>query len=231
MIYAAIVAGGTGSRMGADIPKQFLEVGGKPIIVRTIESFLANSNIDRVYVGVHSDWTEKLGAMCRGLNMKRIGILPGGSDRNATVFKIVGEILREHEISESDILLTHDGVRPFVSQKIIDENISAMKNFGGVTTALPSTDTMLYSEDGGSITSVPERSKMFRAQTPQTFRLPELLAAYRSLDERQVSQLTDTASIFTSAGLQVGLVRGDENNIKITTPFDLKLAELIIQNM
>jgi 2-C-methyl-D-erythritol 4-phosphate cytidylyltransferase len=162
--------------------------------------------------------------------MDRIRITSGGADRNATVFKTIGEILNEHPLSESDIVLTHDGVRPFVSDEIINENIAAMNSFAAVTTALPSTDTILCSEDGSRIDSVPERSKMFRAQTPQTFRLSKLISAYESLDENQVSMLTDTASVFTTAGLDVGLVSGSETNIKITTPYDMKLAEMIIRN-
>lgn len=231
MIYAAIVAGGTGSRMGADIPKQFLEIGGKPIIIRTIDRFLNNKHIDQVYIGVHTDWTDKLAEMCRAnmLDMSRIKIISGGTDRNDTVFRIISSISSEYGVGDDDIILTHDGVRPFVSQSIINENIAIMQRYDGVTTSLPSTDTMLYSSDGNCIEKVPERAKMFRAQTPQTFRLGKLIAAYRSLDNEQRSLLTDTSSVFTLAGLNVGLVHGDELNIKITTPFDLVMAETILK--
>jgi 2-C-methyl-D-erythritol 4-phosphate cytidylyltransferase len=230
MIYAALVAGGTGSRMGADIPKQFLKICGKPIIIRTIECFLSNKNIDAVYIGVNSEWVEKLEKMCAEFNLdaERINIISGGADRNDTVFNIIRQIHKEHGVCSDDIILTHDGVRPFLTQKIIDENIGAMTSFDGVTTSLPSTDTMIISEDGRNITSVPERAKMFRAQTPQTFKLEKLISAYNSLSSEQKSKLTDTASIFTCAGLAVGLVSGDECNIKITTPFDIVLAETII---
>lgn len=231
MIYAAIVAGGTGSRMGADIPKQFLDIGGKPVIIRTIDCFLKNKHIDQVCIGVHAGWTDRLAEMCQAnmLDMSRIKIISGGNDRNDTVFRIINSISLERGVSGDDIILTHDGVRPFVSQSIINENIAAMQRYEGVTTSLPSTDTMLYSSDGDCIESVPERSRMFRAQTPQTFRLGKLIAAYDSLNDEKKSRLTDTASVFTLAGLPVGLVSGDELNIKITTPFDLVMAETILK--
>ena len=231
MIFAAIVAGGSGTRMGAGIPKQFLDLCGKPIIIRTVEAFLANKRIDLIYVGIHADWIEYMEEKCREFSLPsdRIKLVKGGADRNSTVFKIIDRIKEERMISEEDIILTHDGVRPFVSQRIIDDNINAMNETDGVTTAIASTDTLLYSENGGRIDSVPDRSKLFRAQTPQTFRLKKLCEAYDAIDDERKNLLTDTASVFTFAGLPVGIIKGEESNLKLTTPFDMTVGEAFVQ--
>ena len=231
MIYGAIVAGGTGSRMGADIPKQFLPLGGKPVLIRTIERFLACESIYTVYVGVHSDWTERLAEMCRenALDMSRIRIIRGGNDRNGTIFGIVDEIGREHGISEEDIIVTHDGVRPFVTVREIEESISAMSEFGGVTVCAPVKDTILMSESGRQTDSIPPREKLFRTLTPQTFRLKLLNDTRHELPGETISALTDTAGILSAAKIAVGLVMGSEYNIKLTTPIDMKLGELILE--
>ena len=231
MIYGAIVAGGTGSRMGADIPKQFLPLCGKPVLIRTIERFLSCGSIDIVYVGVHSDWTERLAEMCRenALDVSRIRIIRGGSDRNGTIFRIVDEIGRENGISDEDIIVTHDGVRPFVTPQEIEDSISAMRDFGGVTVCAPVKDTILMSESGRQTDSVPPREKLFRTLTPQTFRLKLLNDTRNELSEERISALTDTAGVLGAAGIAVGLVMGSEYNIKLTTPIDMKLGELILE--
>lgn len=231
MIYAALVAGGTGTRMGENIPKQFLELGDRPVLLHTIMSFLAFDEIDMIYVGVHADWCESLSYLCTAhmLDMSRIRIVEGGDDRTDTVFKIVHHIEQENGIGEEDIILTHDGVRPFVSIREILESIVAMKDHDAVTVCLPSTDTLLFSEGGSQIDKVPDRDKLFRALTPQTFKLKKLRDAYASLSEENRFRLTDTASVFISAGLPVGLIRGNERNIKLTTPTDMTIAEQLLK--
>lgn len=232
MIFAAIVAGGTGSRMGADIPKQFLPLGGKPVIVRTIERFLECGRIDLVYVGVHPDWTDRLAEMCHdsGFDFLRIRIIPGAGDRNGTVHEIVEAIVRECGNTEGDIVVTHDGVRPFVTVREIEDSIAAVESgrFDGVTVCAPVKDTILCSEDGGTIDSVPDRSKLYRTLTPQTFKLSALAECFEKLPREVVSRLTDTLGLLREAGKPVGLVQGEDYNIKLTTPVDMKLGEMIL---
>ena len=189
MIYAAIIAGGTGSRMGADIPKQFLPLGGKPVLVRTIEKFLGCRRIDLVYVGVHPDWTSQLAEMCasNGLDTRRIRIVTGGSDRNSTVLRIVNAIRSKYGINGSDIIVTHDGVRPFVSAREIEDSIAAVKEFDGATVCAPVKDTILRSESGKSIDSVPDRSELYRTLTPQTFKLSILADCFEKLPQEKLT--------------------------------------------
>lgn len=231
MIFAAIVAGGTGSRMGADRPKQFLTLGDRPVIIHTIGRFLNHPEVDMVYVGVHADWVGELDTMCcaAGFEMNKISLLTGGTTRDDTIRKIIAQITKEYKISDTDIIITHDGVRPFVSAAEISDSIKAMETCDGATLCLPSTDTLLYSEDGTRIDSVADRSKLFRALTPQTFRLGSLISAYDALSDEQLEKVTDTASVFTLAGKPVSLIIGSTNNIKLTTPEDMRLAEMIIK--
>ena len=232
MVFAGIVAGGTGSRMGADIPKQFLKLKGEEIILRCVRKFLDVSEIDRVYIAVHPDWKdftkELLGTMLTSSELDRVVILEGGSDRNSSVFKIISSIEAEYQVSDNDILLTHDAVRPFVSTDIIRENISCAQKYTVCTTAVPATDTIICSNDSKVISSTLDRSVLWHAQTPQSFLLKAVRAAYDKLNDDQRSKLTDICGIFTAAGEKIHIVEGDPSNIKLTTPFDLKIAEAVL---
>lgn len=233
MIFAGIVAGGTGTRMGADIPKQFLKIGEKPIIVHTISRFLENKNIEKLYMGVHPDWIEYTNKILSEYNLdnSRISIIKGGTDRNSTVFNIIDLIVNEYNINDSDIILTHDGVRPFVTQKVINNNIDAALKYGACGTYIPAVDTIIRSQDGNIVSEVPPRPEMFQAQTPQSFNILKLKNTYKSLTEVEKEKLTDTCSVFTIKGLPIHIVEGDVLNMKITTAHDLKIADLIAKHI
>ena len=229
MIFAGIVAGGTGTRMGADIPKQFLKIGGKPIIIHTITKFLENKYIEKVYSGVHPEWIEYAEKLIEEykLDSSRISIIKGGSDRNTTVFNIIDSIIDEYGKNEDDIILTHDGVRPFVSQKIISDNMEAAAKHDACGTYISAVDTIIRSQNGNTVFDVPPREEMYQAQTPQSFNILKLYQIYHSLSQNEKTKLTDTCSIFTLKGLPVNIVKGDVMNIKITTKSDLLIADLI----
>ncbi len=233
MIFAGIVAGGTGTRMGADIPKQFLKIGEKPIIIHTISRFLENKNIEKIYLGVHPDWIEYTNKILSEYNLdnSRISIIKGGTDRNSTVFNIIDLIVNEYNINDSDIILTHDGVRPFVTQKVINNNIDAALKYGACGTYIPAVDTIIRSQDGNIVSEVPPRPEMFQAQTPQSFNILKLKNTYKSLTEVEKEKLTDTCSVFTIKGLPIHIVEGDVLNMKITTAHDLKIADLIAKHI
>ncbi|MDO5125687.1 MAG: 2-C-methyl-D-erythritol 4-phosphate cytidylyltransferase [Ruminococcus sp.] len=233
MIFAGIVAGGTGTRMGADIPKQFLKIGGKPIIMCTLEKFLDFRDIDRIYLGVHPDWVDFTKELIETyyLDDKRIVIVNGGQDRNSTVFNIINSIISEYGCNDDDIILTHDGVRPFVTTEIIAENIKTAQSYNACGTFISSVDTIIRSVDGKTVSDVPFRHEMFQAQTPQSFNISRLREVYASLTDDEKSKLTDTCSIFTVKGLPVHIVKGDVLNMKITTANDLKIADLLAHDM
>ena len=215
--------------MGADIPKQFLEIDGVPIIIRTILKFLEVKDITRVYAAVHPDWvgyTQELADKFR-IDGSRLKVIPGGSERNQTVMLITDSILEDFDVGGGDIIITHDAVRPFVTEKIIRDNISCAAEYGACGTVVGAVDTILRSEDGLTITDSPPRSQMFHAQTPQTFKIKLLRDTFSRLTDEQKNALTDTCSIFTVSGEDVHMVEGCRENIKITTPLDMLLAQAI----
>lgn len=233
MVFAVIVAGGIGSRMrNADMPKQFMELCGKPIIVHTVERFIHSKRVDKIYIGVHPEWiqyTDEL--LIKYFGSKDVAVtVPGGADRNGTVFNVIDRIEKDFGVSEDHIVLTHDAVRPFITQKMINENIDAVREHGAAAVAYNSIDTIVMSEDSDFITSVPERRKMYNVQTPQSFRINLLRKLFESLDEEEKKTLTDACRICTVRNQPVYIVEGDISNIKITTPTDFKFAEAIAES-
>lgn len=157
MIFAAIVAGGVGSRMNiSTMPKQFLPLGNKPIIIYTLEKFLLSEKLDYIYIGVHSSWISHMKELLDEFNIdkSRIRISQGGADRNSTIFNIIADIEKEFGESDEHIIVTHDSVRPFVTLRMIDENIDAALKYGACNTVIPEVDTIIVSEDSNTISDM-----------------------------------------------------------------------------
>lgn len=227
MVYAAVLAGGSGLRMGGNMPKQFLSVADRPIIIRSIEAFLESGSVDKIFVAVSADYldyTKEL--VAQYLGEADITVVVGGKNRNETLLNVLHSI---DNISDDDVILTHDAVRPFIDKRIIDENIAAALEYGACNTVVPAVDTILRSSDGRFIESVPVRSEIFHAQTPQSFGVKKLLSLYENLSDEEMEKFTDSCSVFLSAGERVFLVTGDRNNIKLTYPEDMERAENIIK--
>ncbi len=226
MIYGVIVAGGVGARMGADIPKQFLQLGDKPILILTLEVFLASSLFDRVAVGVHPDWVEYASGLVRDYfpDARNVRIVPGGSERNETVRLALIALQSERSFSDNDIAVTHDAVRPFITKSLLQANIEAAERYGCVNTVIPCHDSLLYSENGAFCDKLLDRTGVYRVQTPQSFPAKEWLTLYGSLSAQERSRLTDCCGVYSVRNLPVCLVRGLERNIKITSPDDLSAA-------
>jgi len=230
MIYGLVLAGGIGRRMGSEIPKQYLEVNGRAIISYTVRTFLENEHLEQVIVLVPEDWVEETKALfARDLGEQpRLHVIAGGELRNDTIMNGIAYIRQTDPDSEQAVLITHDAVRPFVTQEIIDANIEALKDHTACDTVVPSTDTIVVSEDGKVISSVPDRAKLYNGQTPQSFRLGTFEALYNSLTEEEKAILTDAAKVFVIKGEDVALVPGASSNIKITYPSDIDLAKSIL---
>lgn len=231
MIFGAIVAGGVGTRMGiSDIPKQFMMLGDKPIIVHTIEKFILCKRLDCIYLGVHKDWTTYMENLIDKyhLNKDKIFITEGGEDRNSTIFNIITAIEKKYGESDEHVIVTHDSVRPFVSMRMINDNIDNAVKYGACDTTVNSVDTIVMSENGDTISDVPDRKKMFLGQTPQSFNMSELKKLYSELTEEEKSILTDACKIFYLRNKPVKMVKGDISNIKITTVSDYKMAQAMI---
>ena len=227
MVYAAVLAGGSGLRMGGSLPKQFLEVAGRPIIIRSIQAFIESGSVDKIFVAVSADFSDYTSELiAKYLGDAAVTVVAGGKNRNETLLNVLHSI---DDISDDDIILTHDAVRPFIDKRIVDENISAAREYGACNTVVPAVDTILRSSDGKFIESVPVRSEIFHAQTPQSFGVKKLLSLYENLSDDEMEKFTDSCSVFLAAGERVFLVTGDRNNIKLTYPEDMERAENIIK--
>lgn len=232
MIFGAILAGGVGSRMNiADMPKQFLPLGNKPIIMHTLEKFLLCSRFHRIYVGVHPAWLLHMEDLVEKYvpdQKERIVLVPGGGDRNSTIMNIADRIESDFGQQDEHIIVTHDSVRPFVTLRIIEENIDGALQYGAVDTVVEATDTIVVSEGGEVISEIPDRRKMFQGQTPQSFRLSMLKFLYQDLSPQEKAILTDACKICVVRNKPVHLVRGEVSNLKITTVSDYKIAQAMI---
>lgn len=234
MIYAGILAGGTGTRMGiSNMPKQFLDLGNKPIIIHTIEKFLLKPEIEKIVVGVHEDWishAEDLVEEYISTFKDRIIIVAGGSDRNTTIENIIKAIDDYKELTDEDIVITHDSVRPFITLRIIKDNIRLAKECDAVDTVVEAVDTIVESTNGEYITNIPNRAHYYQGQTPQSFRCKDFLNLYNSLTSEEKQILTDACKIFVIKGKEVALAKGEYSNLKITTVTDLKIAKSMLED-
>ena len=232
MIFAAILAGGVGSRMGnSDVPKQFLNLGDKPILIHTIEKFIINSKFDKILVLTPNNFINSTIDLIKNIEGEtdKIIVLEGGETRNDTIRNAISYIKSNFSIDDNSIIVTHDSVRPFVSHRIIEDNIKMASEYGACDTVIPATDTIVESVDGDTISSIPLRDHYYQGQTPQSFRINKLDSLYNNLSKDEIESLTDAAKIFTLNNEDVFLVEGDVTNIKITYPYDLKLANTILK--
>ena len=228
MIYAGILAGGVGRRMGAEMPKQFLEIAGRPIIIHTLERFMANPRFEKIFVATVVDYMDYL----RELMAKflpadpRVTIIEGGADRNGSI-EAITLAARADDPEEKCAVLVHDAARPFVSDQTIEDSIDAVLEYGAMSAAIPAQDTIMRSEEEGRITSVPIRSQMFLEHSPQGFFADYFIEDYGKTTPEQRKTMTDSTALMAAAGRYVRIVASDPFNIKITTPFDLVMGEAI----
>ncbi len=228
MVFGAILAGGVGSRLGAELPKQFLMLGEKPVIVYSLEKFLACSRMDYVFIGVHEDYleyTQRLVEQYVPGEKDRVHILCGGSSRNDTLQNIIAAIDLLRQDSEEDIIVTHDAARPFVTMRMIEENIDAAAKVGAVNTVCAATDTIVISEDGATVSDIPNKAVMYYGHSPQSFRINMLKKLYTTLTQEEKNILTDACKICCLRGQPVALVCSEYTNLKITTPGDYLIAQ------
>ncbi len=212
---ALVVAAGRGHRFGAELPKQFLSLAGKPVLRHALEALAAHPAIDAVQTVIHRDDQDLYEAAAAGLDLRPPA--DGGATRQESV-RLGLEALADLKPRQ---VLIHDAARPFVSGEIIDRVLAGLENHPGVIPAVPVADTLKRVEDG-SVSGTVDRSGLWRAQTPQGFRYADILAAHADFAGRE---LTDDAALLEAAGLTVGIVEGAERNFKITSKDDMERAE------
>lgn len=223
---ALIPAAGMGKRMGASINKQYLQLQGMPIVARTISVFEQSPLIDAIYLVIPADEIP----YCRehvvdAYGFRKIAaIVAGGKERQNSVLNGL-KAMRDH-VSDNDVILIHDGVRPMITENVLGETIRIACAYDGALVAVPVKDT-IKTVHGGIVRSTPPRESLWQAQTPQSFRFGKILAAHLSA-ETDGFLGTDDASLIERTGGKVHIVSGDYRNIKITTAEDLILAESFI---
>ena len=220
---ALIFAGGVGSRMGASIPKQFLEVSNKPIIIHTLELFEVNQNIDEIYIGCIEEYIPDLKDMIKRFSVNKIKkIYPGGNSGQDTIFR--GLCTIKEDCDEDVIVLIHDGVRPLVNQETIDNVVRDATEYGSSVTVTPAFETPLISYDGERVAEMPERKYVYTAQAPQAFHLNDIISWHlnerEQKGEKAYEKIVDSCGLAMANGVSPHLTVGNRGNIEVTTNED-----------
>ena len=224
MISAIILAGGKGKRMGAPVSKQFIEIKGKPIIYYTIKKFSENKKIDNIVVVLSKD---EVGYFKENIlekyNLKVDNIVIGGTERQDSVYNG----LKSLEDTNTYIVLIHDGARPFISDRIIDDGIKFAQVYGACAPGVMPKDTIKIKNESNFSVSTPERGSLVAIQTPQVFKFNEILECHEKIKINNIV-VTDDTMVAEKFGYSVYLYDGEYTNIKVTTPEDLILGEKLI---
>lgn len=221
-VCAVVPAGGTGTRMGGTVPKQFLELNGKPILYYTLKTLQDCGIIselilvvpEKEYDNACTDWLGKPEIVTK--------VVVGGEKRQDSVYNGFCELS-----PQTEIVLVHDGVRPFLSHQMIQKSVDAAREYGAAITAIPVNDTIKKVDDSGLVSQTVDREGLWRVQTPQVFRYELLQEAFKKANSEKFYG-TDEGTLIEHLGKPVKVVEGSEQNIKITRPEDLRLSEIFI---
>lgn len=229
MNIALILSGGMGTRLGADIPKQYIEVAGKPIISYCIETLSCHSGIDGIQIVADAFWHEQLRRWLETSDVKGkfCGFSKPGENRQLSILNGLEDIKKYAEAE--DCVFIHDAARPRLSIKLISDCLMSLKDHDGVLPVLPMKDTVYFSEDGKAVSSLLERSKVYAGQAPEVFRLGSYYRANSRLLPRKILAINGSTEPAIEAGLDVVMIPGDENNFKITTVADLERFRQIVE--
>ena len=219
---AVIVAAGTASRMGG-IDKVMAPLGGEPMIRRTVRAFAQCDTISEIVVVTREDLLPKVIGLCAEFQ-KVQAVVAGGSDRPASVRAGLNALSKNVRLAA-----IHDGARPLISWQVIDRTVRAANTYGAAAPAVPVKDTIKV-VSGGIVKATPDRSHLGAVQTPQVFDI-DLLRGALEKAQRDGAAITDDCSAVENMGMSVKIVEGDERNLKVTTPMDLKIAEMLLEEM
>lgn len=233
MNIAIVFAGGIGQRLSNgenSIPKQFLKINDKPIIIHTLELFQNHEQIDKIYISIHPDYYEYMQELVKHYYItKTSGIVKGGATGQDSIYNALK--LAQSENSEDSIVLIHDGVRPNITQEVITENINCAKQNGNAITCTSCFETILVSENAVNPAHVPYRKHTYSAQAPQSFKLGEIIEAHEITRKTnpQYTDIVDSCTLFKSLDKKTFMVKGNRGNIKITTIEDLYILRSLIR--
>lgn len=221
MVAAVIFAGGVGARMkSTDIPKQFIEVDGKPIIIRTLENFSEHPGVDKIYISCLESWINVLKAHIQHYGIKKVeAIVAGGSNGYESIHN--GLMAAAKDAAPNDLVLICDGVRPMISAQLISNCIRETTEYGSAVPVTPSIDSVLESKDGTYCNKNYPRSEMYITQAPQGYTFEKILWAHEEAAKRNIDNPTSSSELLIELGETVHIFIGERQNIKVTTPEDL----------
>ncbi|MDE6844534.1 MAG: 2-C-methyl-D-erythritol 4-phosphate cytidylyltransferase [Lachnospiraceae bacterium] len=224
MNIALLTAAGVGSRMRQDIPKQFLHIRNKPVILYTLAAFQKSALIDEIIVVSLTNWQDMLWAYAKQFNITKLKyIVSGGKTGQESIFCGLKELAKVH--SDNDVVMVHDGNRPMVSQEVIADSFAVFKKYGSAVAAIPCIEAIFQSDDGISSDVAIPREKLWRTQTPHTYTLGKLLDAHRIANEKNIHNTTASCVLMQMLGEKIYFSKGSEKNLKITTMEDIEIFE------
>lgn len=227
MIHALIIAGGAGERMHQDIPKQFLTVNEKPVIVYTLDAFEKHAEIDDITVVCLDGWEQVLWAYARQFNISKLcSVILGGSCGQESIRN--GLFALKKEFDKDDIVLIHDAIRPMVSEEIISDCIVKTRKHGSAIATIPCVEAMLETEDGVISKGTYPRDQLKRTQTPQGFRLGMICDLHQRALDKGITNSIASCTLMIEMGEQVYFSAGSEKNIKLTTVDDIDIFKALL---
>ncbi len=233
MNYGVILASGKGKRVkdSINIPKQFRELNSIPIIVYTIRKFIDTSSFDYIFIAVSEGYVNHIKQIINKYfgeeESKKIIVTMGGKERIDSIINVINRIEKVNAIGDDDVVVIHDAVRPFVSSKILLDNINYAREYGAVVTSAPVTDTLLISSSGNAVDEIPKRSLYYKGQSPDSFKLKLFIDLLSKLSDEDKAIITGTSQVCTLNNHPIYMVDGDELNFKITTSSDFIIAEAL----
>ena len=233
MNIAVIFAGGVGQRLKNEmysVPKQFLKIYDKPIIIHTLKLFERHPDIDKIYIAIHPDYYDYMQELVQHYYItKTSGIVNGGATGQESIYNALK--LAYEENPDDSIVLIHDGVRPNITAEVISKNIECAKRNGNAITCTSCFETILISEDGISPKIVPYRKNTYAAQAPQTFRLGDIISAHEEMRKvnPEYKDIVDSCTLFKTLNKPTYMIEGNRGNIKITTIEDLYILRALIR--
>lgn len=230
MNYAIILSGGIGSRMNnIDIPKQYIKVNAKPIIMYTLEQFEKSDEIDKIVIVAANEWKTYIEDICKKYKVSKLyDIVMNGETRQESIYNGLKKCVEDSNSVEDSVII-HDAVRPMVTVRLIAECLKNIGKYDGCMPVLPLNDTIYYSDNGEEITNLMNRSKLYAGQAPEAFNLYKYYAINENTSEEELYKIKGTSELAYKKGLNVKLIAGEDTNFKITTRADLTRFEMIVK--
>lgn len=229
MNIAVLTAGGIGSRTNQDLPKQFIAVENKPIIIYSLEAFQQHPNIDEIYVACLEGWNAVLAAYAKQFNITKLKrIVPGGATGQASIYNALQAVLEDRVDTSNDVVLIHDGNRPMVSQDVITDSMVKQRLYGSAVAVIPTTEVVFVSQNGETSNKTLNREELWRTQTPHAYRFDDLWAVHNQALADGVRNTAASCSLMQKYGYTTFFSKGSEKNIKITTVEDIEIFKALL---